>query len=65
MKKFISKKGNNLVEYALTIALVGIAMGYSLYALSPDTFRDFFKNVFYGSSSSGSVITLKPLGDVP
>ncbi|OGH99238.1 MAG: hypothetical protein A2287_02620 [Candidatus Melainabacteria bacterium RIFOXYA12_FULL_32_12] len=63
MRKYSSKKGNNLFEYTLTALLVGAVTGYSLYSISPSTFTNFFTSVFYGGSTSGSTITIGPIGE--
>lgn len=63
MKKYSYRKGNNMVEYALTSVLVGVVAGYALFLINPDVFKNAFKSVFINSSSSGSTITIGPVGE--
>ncbi len=65
MKLRKKRKGNNLVEYGLIVALIGIALGFSLKQMD----MDVFKAVFMGSIASNSqesednIITIAPLSE--
>jgi hypothetical protein len=63
MKKYSSRKGDNLIEYVLVTILVGIVGGYAFTFMSPEVFRTFFKSSFGGSSSTGANVTVGPVGE--
>lgn len=57
-----AKSGNNLVEYAITIAIVGFIFGYALWCINPDVFRNVFSNSVSGSyDDTSGVLTIKPM----
>ncbi len=55
------KKGNNLVEYALLAALVGVVLGVSIYSMDNEILLNFFSSTFKNSNSTTSSIVLDPL----
>ena len=61
MRMFSVKRGDNLVEYAIILALIGVAFGYSLLRMDPNTFARLFKNSFSSTSQSGGGLTVGPI----
>jgi hypothetical protein len=57
-----AKNGSNLVEYIVTLASVGFVLGYALWCINPDIFKNIFSNTVNGSySDTNAVLTIEPM----
>ena len=60
-----NRKANNLFEYIMIFAFVGIVVGATLAMISPQIFKDLVKATFETTSNSeqDNVITVGPISD--
>jgi len=51
MNKSSARKGDNIVEYAIILAFVGLIFGVALLHLNPNVFKNYFNTTFNGSQT--------------
>jgi len=62
-RKYTSRKGNNLIEYAVTSVLVGLSFVGVMQYFNPSLLSTVMLSTFSGRSVSSGVVTLTPIGN--